>query len=352
MAPLHVAWILFVASVAVTTGEGRGWQLFLAARTPGGALPDGGEGPPTSATLLEVPQAVVPSALQLGSVEIPTNAVELPAAPQLLAEEQREWATTARAGEIAVAVAPLPGISLARWARTRVGSGEAVTGQESPDDEEEEEFLPPEEPEGWGLMKALLLDALLTLSIYVILLILYAVYYEKSKEYPVDAPNDGLSHTPEDLDGKWKFGFCDCWSDPCMCLLSWCCPAVRWADTVRMGGYLGFWCALPIYFIFSLLSNSGAFIAGAIPLAMLGTYYRQKLRARFSIAYCTCGTIAFDCFAYCFCPCLAINQEARTMDEAYLVMHPAVEDARRNVMKHFELNRAQEYHHHLHHRTI
>lgn len=191
---------------------------------------------------------------------------------------------------------------------------------------------PEKESKGWRFFWQVFLDYLIFVSVWLFLTILFAFYWDQTKEYLVDPPDDGQSHLPQDLDGAWKFRFFDCSGDPCMCCFAMCCPSVRWADTMRMSGFIAFWCGVACFLLCQIVSGFFMAPVGLIPLVMMGTYYRQKLRKMFDMPHSTCSTVMQDCLAYCFCSCFAINQEARTLEEAYVVRHPAVEDAREELM--------------------
>lgn len=192
------------------------------------------------------------------------------------------------------------------------------------------------DPKGWKWWWRLVIDIIASISIWLLLTALFAIYWDQCKEYKMVLPHDGKSHLPQDLDGGWKFGLCDCCGDPGTCCLAFCCPAVRWADTVRMSGFLGFGCGVTCFVCCQLVYNLLFLPVGAIPLALMGTHYRQKLRKKFDIPHGTLSTILQDCLVYSFCACLAITQEAQTLEEAYLVRHPAVEDARDELMRDFD----------------
>lgn len=184
-----------------------------------------------------------------------------------------------------------------------------------------------------------ILDLTVTILVWLLVTILVGIYYERVKEYPCQTAADGQLSPVEELTGDWKYNFWGCCSTPLLCVFSWCCSAVRWADTARMAGFLGFWVALLAFFCALLLSNA-LFFFGTIPLACIGMHYRQKLRASFKIEHGTCWTVTGDLLAYAFCPCLAITQEARTLEEAYRVGHPAVSQARSKLIKDFQREKA------------
>merc|ERR1719443_1243292 len=135
---------------------------------------------------------------------------------------------------------------------------------------------------------------------------------------------DHVDYTPEDLDGKWKHGFFDCFSAPKMCCIACCFPAVRWADTIDMSKGMSFWAAVAIWWVLSLFNMFVGFCF-AVVTGALGAYYRQKIRGIFNIDQGTLSTIVEDFLSYCCCPCLAIVQEARQVEEAMSKNHEGLQ---------------------------
>jgi len=157
----------------------------------------------------------------------------------------------------------------------------------------------------------------------VLLLSLVAFLYQR---YKVDlnralAAKDDFKHELELIDGRWRFGLLDCCSDArTTCLVCWC-PAIRWADTIRMTGMLGFWTAFAIFMVLGVFSELTFGIAH-IALLILLIVYRQRMRVLFKLGHGSCGTYIEDFLTYLCCGCCAIVQEARQLEEAYAVGHP------------------------------
>lgn len=120
---------------------------------------------------------------------------------------------------------------------------------------------------------------------------------------------------------EWQHGVCGCMSEPGVCVWGFLCPSIRWADTIGVVGYLGFWSAFSIY----VLLQAVGFVTGElllwIALALLCTGYRQQLRESFGMKRDRV-TFVQDCLLYCCCPCCLIVQEAKHVDEALKVGHP------------------------------
>lgn len=159
------------------------------------------------------------------------------------------------------------------------------------------------------------------------LLIVVALVYRHMKKDPEGAPSDGYEHKAELLDRRWRFGLFDCFGDLNVCCFTCCCPAIRWADTMRMAGYLGFWTAFILFMGLQLLSQLSAGITGFILLIVL-IVYRQRQRRLFEMQNGTCGSYIEDCLTYGCCSCCALIQEARQFEEAWAVDHVAIREAR------------------------
>lgn len=166
-------------------------------------------------------------------------------------------------------------------------------------------------------------ELFVSILLWIVLTLLFAYYYNTKKEYP----SGGGDGSAADLQGAWKYSFFGCFETPSLCLLACCCPAVRWADTLRMGGLLGFWVGVAVMLVVGII-NATAGMLLALIMAGVGAFYRQKIRLMFGIEQATCETFSLDLLAYCCCPVLAIVQEARTMEEAYATGSEAVKEAR------------------------
>jgi len=140
-------------------------------------------------------------------------------------------------------------------------------------------------------------------------------------------PNDlaPLTRTSANIDVKrnqphFSHGLCDtaecCGADRCMCFFAWCCPSVRWADTLSedKAKLLSFWPALLIFAVLNNLRGVVCYQISAIvglSLLVAVVYTRQQIRKRYQLEHGTCGTVCFDCLTWCCCSPCAIVQEAR-----------------------------------------
>lgn len=167
-------------------------------------------------------------------------------------------------------------------------------------------------------------DVVVGAVFWVVLAVLFAIYHEKTKVWPTT----GTLELKGEEQKEFKDGFWTCCEEPRMCMLSFCCPAVRWGDTMRMAGLLTpFALAFAVFLSLSVLSSVFGMLL-AFLLAIVGAKYRQDLRAKFAISPGTAETWCLDFLAYCCCPCVAITQEARTVEAAWGANHPAVQDVR------------------------
>eukprot|EP00927_Polykrikos_kofoidii_P079219 TRINITY_DN75_c0_g1_i1.p1 TRINITY_DN75_c0_g1~~TRINITY_DN75_c0_g1_i1.p1 ORF type:complete len:270 (+),score=32.90 TRINITY_DN75_c0_g1_i1:73-882(+) len=123
--------------------------------------------------------------------------------------------------------------------------------------------------------------------------------------------------------GQWHFPLFACLEEPRLCLASCCLLPYRWADTIRMAGFLPFSQALVLCLGSLLLCSYLPLLS--IVFVLLLVYYRQQLRAKFTIKSSSCGTVTEDCCTAVFCTCCLVAQEARQVEYAYQAGHPAVQ---------------------------
>lgn len=148
---------------------------------------------------------------------------------------------------------------------------------------------------------------------------LAALAYTRFKEDPRRL-KDGA---PEEVMGAFKHGIFDCAFDPQMTIIGTCCLPIRWADTMRLAGFLSFWPALCLIILVGpVLSILGI---GTIALVVMLTYYRVELRRKFSMPIGVTSTV-LDCLSVAFCMCCSVIQEARHVEAAHEAGHPIFND--------------------------
>jgi len=152
----------------------------------------------------------------------------------------------------------------------------------------------------------------------VVCLIAAFTYWSHGKK---TRPESGAVAVPGDFE-DWQHGLCpQCSSADCkMCGLALCCPSVRWANTVRRVGFLGFWVAFAIFLLLIQIVLYAPMCYFLLPL--LGANLRQAMRKAYNMKV-QGGVSWLSDFALYFCcsPC-AIVQEAKQADEAFRVGLP------------------------------
>lgn len=157
-----------------------------------------------------------------------------------------------------------------------------------------------------------------------VLTLLFAYYYKTHKANIMDYI--GLHSTEQDkllLEKKgFAFSLFACCDEPKLCLFTCCCAPVRWADTLRMVGMLSMVTGVCVFLGTELLGY--VLPGGALIVIAVLTYCRQELRAKFDMPHSTCMTCVEDCCTYWWCGLCAITQEARQVELAAKVGHPAI----------------------------
>lgn len=169
-----------------------------------------------------------------------------------------------------------------------------------------------------------LASVLLTSFVNVLIVLCCAFVYMRNKVDPRQPPLDGLDHEAYLLDkNDWRFGLFDCFRTPPICMLSCCCPTIRWADTMRMAGILSFYTGVVVM---TVLTSLGPLAGGLTMLigVCIAVHQRQRIRRLFGMPAGNASTYCQDCCVYTCCSVCAIVQEARQVEEAYAVNHPVV----------------------------
>lgn len=204
------------------------------------------------------------------------------------------------------------------------------TGLSSEPDNQKGSKIEPQDLSQGALDAAIKLQQLMLLQnlayvigVIVIVVIAAHIYrHNKVDPKPGDIPQDGFVHTKELVERQWRYGLFDCFADFNICCIGWCCSAVRWADTMRMAGFLTFWLALAMWL--GVIAVQLIVPGAGLLICLSGMFYRQKLREKFDNNPGTCRTWCEDCLTWWCCPCCALIQEARHVEEAYIVGHPCI----------------------------
>lgn len=137
---------------------------------------------------------------------------------------------------------------------------------------------------------------------------------------PPEREQGGL--VDEDKFKTWTHSLFSCFGDMEVCLWACFCPAIRWAGTVNLMGFMGFWIAFTIIFGIELAASTTGDFAIWVVLAIVCTAMRQEMRVVYGMDRQGGWTYLQDFCSYCFCACCTIIQEARQVEDAYKVGYP------------------------------
>merc|ERR1719440_2007023 len=111
-----------------------------------------------------------------------------------------------------------------------------------------------------------------------------------------------------------------------ICLCSFFCPAVQWADNMHLAGFLNGWVALLLFLLCALLNP--VFLCGVLAVGVctstLVFVHRQKLRKHLGLESWSIFSCFTDCPYVCCCLCCAIAQEGQVLQYAYNRNRPEV----------------------------
>jgi Cys-rich protein (TIGR01571 family) len=161
---------------------------------------------------------------------------------------------------------------------------------------------------------------------FLIWLLLYlgvAAYYTKNV-LPYEPP------AAKEADDESKFrtfrsGLFSCTEDTHICFWAFCCTGIRWADTRSKLGIRRFWPAFLI--ITGLMCLSWIPVCTVlchIIVCCWFTHSRQEFREHFNFEEQGSSVCVKDCCTYFWCPCCAVAQEGRHVQDACTHNHPAI----------------------------
>lgn len=137
--------------------------------------------------------------------------------------------------------------------------------------------------------------------------IAYCYYQARLKDEKVFVPRPEPGVFPRTT--GFSYDLFSCLSDPKICVMGFCCPCLRWADTLDKQDIMSFGPAFLIMFILSLLSFHTQGIMG-VGVVLVGVMARQKLRKKYDMDRSFSRVIS-DCAVWLCCQPCAIIQEAR-----------------------------------------
>lgn len=118
----------------------------------------------------------------------------------------------------------------------------------------------------------------------------------------------------EQFEGEdFKHGPCDCFEEPKICLMSFCCGFLRWSDNMYSLGIMSFWAAILFVFfmdVIEILTSPVGWLITAFTFFMFRQHIRKQLDMRNSNE-----DKAKDLFLWCFCAPCALAQEARQIED-------------------------------------
>jgi len=166
----------------------------------------------------------------------------------------------------------------------------------------------------------------------ILLMVLFAAVYKRLKGEPrmgcvtprtKQRANEGLYNGDEDRQPYFAHSLFGCFDNIAVCAVSFVCPGIRWADTLRMAGFMTFWMAIVLMALVELGTLFG--LLGLIIFVVLGVFFRQQMRVAFGM---DAGgiTLLTDCLSYTFCPCCTVAQEAQQYEDAWNAEHPVAKN--------------------------
>mmetsp|Transcript_23546 Transcript_23546/g.52126 ORF Transcript_23546/g.52126 Transcript_23546/m.52126 type:complete len:333 (+) Transcript_23546:57-1055(+) len=168
-----------------------------------------------------------------------------------------------------------------------------------------------------------ILETAVSLGIWAALAVTFALVYQgyRASFQSLLIRNEEKPHAVHLDKGTWAYGILE-FPEPRMCLFVCLCPAVRWADTLRLAGMLSYITGVLVFTFSTFLAHLLPGVGFLLYVGVL-TYYRQKLRANFHMSACKPATILEDCFMHWWCSPCAITQETNQIELAVHYGHPA-----------------------------
>jgi len=151
-------------------------------------------------------------------------------------------------------------------------------------------------------------SAVSTFFVTAIIILVAAVIYKKTMAMPA-RDMEKYSETNDFKGQDFKHGVFSCFEEPKLCLCTFCCWGIPWADTMDVVGLIGFWVGLTIcigtIFLDTLTGGISWFFMAAV-----FTYFRQQIRKQFEMKNETTD-LAIDYALWLCCPCCSVVQQAR-----------------------------------------
>mmetsp|Transcript_75267 Transcript_75267/g.200966 ORF Transcript_75267/g.200966 Transcript_75267/m.200966 type:complete len:173 (+) Transcript_75267:383-901(+) len=102
-----------------------------------------------------------------------------------------------------------------------------------------------------------------------------------------------------------------------ICLCSFCCTGIRWADSVEVLGIVNFWAGLALWLL--LFSAGLLYSLLGFFLVAVGAYTRSVIRTKYKMTPPSsdagkCGQLCVDSVLWWLCTPCAVAQEARQVE--------------------------------------
>jgi Cys-rich protein (TIGR01571 family) len=147
-------------------------------------------------------------------------------------------------------------------------------------------------------------------------LAVYFCYYRTSSPVPQRTAEEPIADLDKHLETLMITGHWRCFEDANICMCSFCCPSLRWADTMSLAKLLTFWVAFALFFGVEFVSSVIFGSSIGLLYACLMLYFRHQLRDKIGVESWTFLSLFRDFCFLCWCPCCAIAQEARIVRDA------------------------------------
>lgn len=169
-------------------------------------------------------------------------------------------------------------------------------------------------------LKQYMIEILITWIIWAVLAVVaYFCCYRPMSPLPerkVHLSHSSAAEVSQHLEKLFSTGHFQCMQDSGICIFSFLCPSLRWADTTSLAGQMSFWAAFATFISVSFVNCISTGTIYGLFTTFLILHFRHKLREKLGMQSWTFLTCCGDCCFICWCPCCAIAQEARIVKDA------------------------------------
>lgn len=159
-----------------------------------------------------------------------------------------------------------------------------------------------------------------TIAIYVCFCLIYVCLATLVAHYYHTRPKTGVEFEQKDFTA-FHSGLFNIFDDMNICLWSFMCMPIRWAENTSLIGLMGFFTSFFLCMIGCGISEY--IVVTWLFMIVLFTVVRYKFRQSFHMQT-GCELVCTDCLSYAFCCWCATAQDARHVDAALVARNPAV----------------------------